>query len=211
MDDFFSRVMNRHHAWPAGRRDLHWHFLPSPEEAAALTGPYREVVSTPGLNPVPAQWLHVTVLHAGPQADTSEAELDEVVARVRAAAAEVEPFELTLYPPSVGTVALECAARPGAAARRLWELTAAATSEVMGDRFALIPAAYYPHASLAYAGPEGHLADRTALKVMLSDVEANPVTIQAHALSLVSQWHDGKSQIVWESLASVPLASAATR
>lgn len=208
MDDFFARAMGRRHAWPAGRRDLHWHLLPSTEEATALTEPYREVVSMPGLNPVPAQWVHITVLHAGPQSETSDAELEAVIGKVRAAAATLAPFDLTLYPPTVGTVALECAGRPGAAARRLWELTAAATRTVMGERFELIPAVYYPHASLAYAGPEGHLADRTALKVMLSDVEAVPVTVGAHTLSLVSQWHDGTSQIVWENLASVPLGGA---
>ncbi|MFD4113226.1 hypothetical protein ACFWSJ_07205 [Streptomyces niveus] len=81
----------------------------------------------------------------------------------------------------------------------------------MGERFTLIPAAYYPHASLAYAGPEGHLADRTGLKVALSDVEAVPVTVHARTLSLVSQWHDGTSQIVWEHLASVPLGGANAR
>ncbi|MDX3024985.1 2'-5' RNA ligase family protein [Streptomyces acidiscabies] len=212
MDNFFARVTSREHAWPAGRRDLHWHLLPSPDEAAALTEPYREVTRTPGLNPVAAEWLHVTVLHAGPQSDSSDAEVAAMVDQVSAAAAEVDPFALTLYPPAVGTVALECAGRPGAPARRLWELTAAATREVMGEeRFALIPAVYYPHASVAYAGPEAHLADRTALKVALSDVEAGPVTVQAHTLSLVAQWHDGRSQIVWEHLASVPLGGAGTR
>ncbi|MFF2941255.1 hypothetical protein ACFVSQ_15580 [Streptomyces niveus] len=40
MDDFFAKVMGRTHAWPAGRRDLHWHLLPSKEEAEALTEPY---------------------------------------------------------------------------------------------------------------------------------------------------------------------------
>jgi 2'-5' RNA ligase len=210
MDNFFARVMNRTAAWPAGRRDLHWHILPSEEEAKALTEPYRHVVSTPGLNPVPARWLHITVLHAGPEADTSQAEIDAMVDKVRAAAVEVEPFELTLFPPAVGTVALECAGYPGAPARRLWELTATASQQVMGDgRFTLIPASYYPHTSVAYAGPDAHLADRTALKVALSDTAAVAVTVRAHTLSLVSQWHDGKSKIVWEELASVPLGGTA--
>jgi len=212
MDDFFARVVNRAHAWPAGRRDLHWHLLPSPSEADALARPYRDVTSTPGLNAVPPQWLHITVLHAGPQADSSDAEVEAVVAKVRDAAADTGPFALTLYPPSVGTVALECMGYPGAPARRLWELTAAATEEVIGKRFELLSDVYYPHVSLAYAGPDGHLADRAVLKAALSDVEdAGPVTVQAHTLSLVAQWHDGRSQIVWEHLASVPLGGADVR
>lgn len=160
---------------------------------------------------MPARWVHITVLHAGPQADTSDAELEAVIGKVRASALTVEPFALTLYPPAAGIVGLECVGRPGDAARRLWSLTAAANREVLGERFTLIPAAYYPHASLAYAGPEGHLADRTALKVALSDVDAPPVTVQAQRVELVSQWHDGKSHIKWEALASVPLGRGSAR
>lgn len=33
MDDFFARVEGRSHAWPAGRRDLHWLIIPGEDFA----------------------------------------------------------------------------------------------------------------------------------------------------------------------------------
>lgn len=38
MENFFERVGR---FWPAGRRDLHWHILPTPAEASALAAPFR--------------------------------------------------------------------------------------------------------------------------------------------------------------------------
>jgi hypothetical protein len=155
--------------------------------------------------------LHITVLHAGPHAETGDAELAALIARVADLAKAVEPFTLTFYPASVGTVALESVARPGAAARQLWELTSCATREVMGTgTHQLFPSsAYYPHLALAYAGSEGHLVDRAALKAALSDVAVDLVTVRCETLWLVSQWHDGRARISWDRVASVPLGRAA--
>ncbi|MFB7906637.1 2'-5' RNA ligase family protein [Kitasatospora sp. NPDC056076] len=209
MDDFFSRVQQREHAWPTGRRDLHWHILPQPQAAEQLVGPYRDIAATPGLHPVPPQWLHITVLHAGVVDDVTDNELTAIVGRVRDLAADIEPFDLILGRVSVGNVALESAGYPGAPARRLWEMTARANREVVGDRWPLIPTQWYPHSSIAYAGPDGHLADRTTLKARLSDVEAAPVTVPVTSISLVSQWHDGHSSIRWSHLLDVPLGAPA--
>jgi hypothetical protein len=62
---------------------------------------------------------------------------------------------------------------------------------------------------LAYAGSEGHLVDRAALKAALSDVAVDLVTVRCETLWLVSQWHDGRARISWDRVASVPLGRAA--
>jgi 2'-5' RNA ligase len=214
LQDFFDRVENRTHPWPAGRRDLHWHLLPHPVAARQLVEPYRELAHRPGLEPVPAQWLHVTVLHSGPEQEASTQEVQEITARVRKAVAGTGAVELTFARPAIGNVAIERAARPGAAARRLWEATWAATREVVGERWPLLPTTYYPHTSIAYAGRDAQLADRGELKQALSDIDGGEVTLTFPTLALVSQWHDGR-QIIWEHLADVPLtgpaANTATR
>ena len=192
--------------WPAGRRDLHWHLLPKTvADREALAGPYRELARQPGLEPVDDEWLHVTVLHCGPHQDATAGEIQEIATRVREAVAGGGPVELTFARPQVGSVALERAARPGVATRRLWDVTRTATTEVVGERWPLQPAAaYYPHVSLAYAGSQASLADRGVLKQLLSDIDAGEVTLVFSSLSLVSQWHDGR-RIVWDSLVTVPL------
>ncbi|MEU0632761.1 hypothetical protein [Streptomyces sp. NPDC005989] len=70
----------------------------------------------------------------------------------------------------------------------------------MGDDLA----SSYPHLSQAYAGAEGHLADRGALKVTLSDLPGDPVTVPVTTLTLVAEWHD-RREIMWDVLAEVPL------
>lgn len=106
---------------PAGRRDLHWHTL-FPVEAVrhTLTGPYTGLMHRPGVEPVHPQWLHMTVLHAGPRDDATAAEISQITDRVRVRAADIAPLEVTFAQPAVETVASECLGRPGAPARALW-------------------------------------------------------------------------------------------
>ncbi|MFJ9617864.1 2'-5' RNA ligase family protein [Streptomyces noursei] len=206
MEDFFANVENRRHAWPAGRRDLHWHLLPDPAVVhERLVEPYRELTHRPGLEPVPARWLHVTVLHSGPQQEASPQEVEAITTRVRKAVAATGSIELTFARPSIGTQAVECAARPGAAARRLWETTWTATTEVVGPRWPLVPATYHPHTTLAYAaGRDAQHLDRGQLKAHLSDLDTGEVSLFFSQLALVAQWHDGR-HIIWEHLTDIPL------
>lgn len=72
----------------------------------------------------------------------------------------------------------------------------------------VVPLISYPHLSHAYAGAEGHLADRGALKVTLSDLPGDPVTVPVTTLTLVAEWHD-RREITWDVLAEVPLGGRA--
>jgi 2'-5' RNA ligase len=206
MNNFFARVESRATApWPRGRRDLHWHILfDSDEVRRTLTDPYHELTHMPGLEAVTPEWVHVTVLHMSPADDASDAEVDKMIALVREHASHISPFEMQIERPAVGTVALECLARPGEPARELWRRTADAMRQTVGGRWPIVPATYYPHASLAYAGEDAELADRQALKMWLSDHGPEPVTLRAEKLSLVAQWHDGR-HITWDHIADVPL------
>ncbi|WP_414167194.1 2'-5' RNA ligase family protein [Streptoverticillium reticulum] len=207
MENFFDEVERRAHAWPAGRRDLHWHALFDLEDVRrALTDPYRDLTHREGLEPVAPEWVHMTVLHSGPEQDATAEEIEKITELVRRRCAAVEPIEITFGRPTVGRVAIECPGRPGAPVRRLWQLAYEATTEVVGNRWPLIPQGFYPHATLAYAGAEAHKADRRAMKIWLSDHGPEAVTLRADRLSLVSQWHDG-ARIVWDHIEDIPLGS----
>ncbi|MGW1022080.1 2'-5' RNA ligase family protein [Streptomyces niveus] len=206
MQDFFEAVENRGNRWPAGRRDLHWHLLPpsTQDTVDALLGPYGDLIRTPGMEMVLPRWMHVTVLHAGPHASASDDEVAQMVGLVREAVAGTGPVTLTFSRPSIGTVAIERAARPGAAARALWDATWAATTAVVGERWELLPEIYQPHLTIAYAGADAAHADRAEMKASLSDIDAGEVTMAFPELTLVSQWHDHR-RITWEPLATVAL------
>ncbi|WP_414170916.1 2'-5' RNA ligase family protein (plasmid) [Streptoverticillium reticulum] len=219
MESFFDRVESRRNPWPAGRADLHWHLLPDQAVVReALVEPYRAITHRPGLAPVPAPWVHCTLLHAGPVDQYRDEEIDAIIERVAKECQTIAPFDLVFDRPTVGTVAVECAARPGEPARQLWELTARADAEITGGRFPLIPAVYYPHISLAY-GNRGELQqtgarastirpDRRELKAALADLPGEPVVLRADRLCLVAQQHD-RQHITWTPIAEVPLQAPA--
>lgn len=117
----------------------------------ARTYTYRELVQQPGLHPVPPEWMHVTLLHMGPQDSASTSETEQLAAAVAERAAAIASFDLTLSRPDIGTVAIESKGYPGAPHRALWEMTWQATYAVVGDRWPRIPATSYPHLSHAYA------------------------------------------------------------
>lgn len=208
MKDFFESVETRPGGpWPAFRRDLHWHLLPpsTPHTVDTLLAPYTQLTRYPGMEEVLPKWLHVTVLHAGPTASASGAEITEMTDRVRQAAAGTGPIEMVFSRPSIGNLGIERSARPGAPLRRLWDITWEATTAVVGDRWELLPTVAYPHATIAYAGRDApDDTGRADMKSLLSDIDAGEVTLEFTALTLVSQWHTHQ-RIVWERLAEIPL------
>ncbi|QNT98440.1 hypothetical protein HEP81_08214 (plasmid) [Streptomyces griseofuscus] len=207
MDDFFATVEGRTHAWPPGRKDLHWLIVPGEDFARKhLYEPYRLLSEHPGLHPVRPQWMHITVLHAGAQDSATAGEVARITREVTRRAADTDPFEVTLSRPDIGNMAIESKGYPGRPHRQLWEMTWQAHRTVVGDRWPRIPSASYPHLSHSYAGAQGHLADRRALKVLLSDLPGSPVAVPVTALTLVAEWHD-RREIMWDVLAHVPLGS----
>ncbi|OIJ91591.1 hypothetical protein BIV23_39550 [Streptomyces monashensis] len=146
--------------------------------------------------------MHFTVLHAGPQ--DSAREVDQITREVTRRAADTDPFEVRLSRPDIGTLAIESKGCPGRPHRQLWEMTWQTHQAVVGDRWPRIPTASYPHLSHAYAGAQGYLADRSKLKVMLSDLPGGPVAVPVSALTLVAEWHH-RREVVWDILAEVPL------
>lgn len=150
--------------------------------------------------------MHCTVLHAGPQDSASAREVDQIIRAVTRRAADTDPYEMVLSRPDIGTVAIESKGYPGRPHRQLWDMTFEAHRTVVGDRWPRIPSASYPHLSHAYAGADGQLADRGALKVLLSDLPGKPVTVPVTALTLVAEWHD-RREIVWDVLTEVPLGT----
>lgn len=198
MENFFERVG---HFWPAGRRDLHWHILPTPDEAGALGAPYTGLVQ-PGLQGVPVQAMHCTLLHAVGLART-DVDLDALLEHVGSYAQTVRPFTLTFDRPAVGRVALEISGWPGSPFTEIVEnLTQAMVRG--GAPFTAAPSRY-PHISLAYTSDGAENVEAVSLKTALASID-RPLsgTVLADRIHLVEQWHDG-AQIRWQPLAEVQL------
>lgn len=202
MESFFARVEP---FWPAGRRDLHWHVLPTPTEAAALAVPYAGITE-PGLEPVPPDGMHCTLLHAiGAARD--DVDIEELLRDVRSTARTLAPFTLTFDRPAVGALAVEISGWPGAPFNDLVDMVTAATDRA-GATFK--PGrSRYPHISLGYTTSRAASLDAVALRAALASIDGPlSTTVRADRIHLVEQWHDGRN-IQWNPIAEIPLGVSA--
>ncbi|MEU6406201.1 2'-5' RNA ligase family protein [Streptomyces sp. NPDC046985] len=201
MENFFERVTP---FWPAGRRDLHWHILPTPAEAEALAAPYQEITA-PGLRRVPVEWMHCTLLHAI-GLSRSTVDIAALLDDVRSAAQHVEPVVLTFDRPAVSAVGVEISGWPGAPFTTLVDIVTAAMDRT-GAVYKPGPSRY-PHISLGYTSTGAEALNAVTLKTALASID-QPLSgnVLANRLHLVEQWHDG-GRIVWTPIAEVPLGGA---
>ncbi|MGW0669742.1 2'-5' RNA ligase family protein [Streptomyces sp. NPDC002746] len=164
MDSFFARVEP---FWPAGRRDLHWHVLPTPAEAAALAAPYAGIAG-PGLEPVSPDGMHCTLLHAI-GAGRDDVDIEELLRDVRSTARTLAPFTLTFDRPAVGAFAIEISGWPGAPFTALVDTVTAATDRTSA---AFKPGrSRYPHISLGYTTSGAASLDAVALRAALASID----------------------------------------
>lgn len=200
MENFFDRVSG---FWPAGRRDLHWHILPTPDEAVALIAPYKGLTA-PGLRSVPVSGLHCTLLHAVGLSAT-DVNTDALVEDVTGYARGLSPFTLTFDRPAVGNAGMEIGGWPGRHPfTEIVDAVIQATARSGAD-FRAAPSRY-PHLSLAYASEGAENIDAVAIRTALSAI-AQPLsgTVFVDRLHLVEQSHD-RAHITWNPIAHVPLA-----
>ncbi|MFI8326992.1 2'-5' RNA ligase family protein [Streptomyces sp. NPDC085529] len=199
MEDFFAKVGR---FWPAGRRDLHWHILPTPAEADALIAPYQHLVP-PGLQNVGAAGMHCTLLHAiGLGRD--DVDIDALVKDAVSRVSTVQPFTLTFDRPAVGSFAIELSGWPGRPFTALVDTVTQATAST-GAAFKPGPSRY-PHMSTAYTTAGAKHVDPVSLKAALADIDRPlSATVLADRIHLVEQRHDG-AHIRREPIAEVPLA-----
>ncbi|MER6103676.1 2'-5' RNA ligase family protein [Streptomyces sp. NPDC001832] len=201
MENFFARVGA---FWPAGRRDLHWHILPTPDEAGALSAPY-EGLAPPGLQSVPVDGMHCTLLHAVGLSGTG-VDTDALLKEIGSYAQTVRPFSLTFDRPAVGNVGVEISGWPGHPFTEIVDTITQVMTRT-GAAFKAAPSCY-PHMSLAYAADGAEDVDAVSVRAALASIE-QPLsgTVFVDRLHLVEQWHDG-AHITWNPIAEVSLAGA---
>ncbi|MFH9298893.1 2'-5' RNA ligase family protein [Streptomyces sp. NPDC017520] len=178
MESFFARVEP---FWPAGRRDLHWHVLPTLDEAVALAAPYAGITG-PGLEPVSPDGMHCTLLHAiGAARD--DVDIESLLRDVRRTARSLVPVTLTFDRPAVGALAIEVSGWPGAPFSALVDMVTAATDRT-GAAFK--PGrSRYPHISLGYTTSGAASLDVVALRADLASIDGPlSVTVLADRIHL---------------------------
>ena len=145
--------------WRAGRRMYTWHFtFDGQPEVRDLAARYQErLAHLPGLDLIPARWLHLTTQGVGFTDEVSDSDAANVVSTARRRLASVPPTAVTLGPARVTPEAILLDARAGGL-EAVRAALRAAIADVWSDDQVPDTSEWTPHVSVAYsnaAGPAG--------------------------------------------------------
>ncbi|MFD1547742.1 2'-5' RNA ligase family protein [Nonomuraea guangzhouensis] len=159
-----------------------------------------------GHNPIPAQWLHLTVQSVGFVDEVPEELLDQVTKAVGVRLGGVAPIELSFRRPTVIGEAVVLAPTPAEPLHQLWGEVRNGIADVTGNASTAAEQVkgFRPHVSLTYfntPGPAQPYIDA------LSRVEANAVNVNVDRVALIVQNRVLEPEWVyrWDIHTSVPL------
>lgn len=194
--------------WRSGIECLYW-YLTFDHGALSdvLDGELGALVgSAPWLDPVPLEWMHLTLCEVGFIEETAPA-VQDVVASVRAATADQPVLSLRLGPALTFPRALALAAGPLEDLRVLQERVRGATARALGPTVGVdAPRTFWPHVSVGYVNREVSAVELDEVRAQLPELDLPDV--QVHSIALVSVLRQGRSYR-WSVLARVPLGSPA--
>ena len=90
-----AEQVRNHWWWRPGRSFYTWHltFTGQPDVARVARHYHSILRDLPGVDPVPVEWLHLTMQGLGFSDEVTPDQVDEVVAAVRGQLATLAPFE----------------------------------------------------------------------------------------------------------------------
>ena len=176
--------------WHPGRLTYTWHLtFETASELHRLAADYQAALRPlPGLHPVPAQWLHLTMQSVGYTDEINAAQLAESTAEVHHCLADLQPFELTFHRPHVLREAIVLPPEPQAPVHALYERIRKALAAALGsDSVRTSPEqarGFRPHVSVAYSSV--HAPAQPYIEALAS-VDVEPAAVTVSSAQLISQ------------------------
>jgi 2'-5' RNA ligase len=176
----------KRYAFQEGRSDWNFNILfEGQPQVAKMAAGYADAIDHPGLYPpIPAQWLHMTVLRAGYTTDFTDDEMSAVAAALKPEFAAMKTPELVLGPWWIwGGPVLHVT--PEGPMLEIFDAILKAMEGVVGKKRAPKPQRFIPHVTLAYCRDYD---DEQGLHARLSRTDVEPAAFRADKLSLIKQW-----------------------
>jgi len=174
-----------------------------------VVGAYQaRLAELPGLDLVPAEWLHLTMQSICFVDEIGAADAERIVAAVRRRCGALAPVRLTLGPAELQAEGVWLRVTPPAAVRRVRAAVRAGIAEVQGA--ARVPESaggFTPHVSLAYSNTDGPDDPYAAA---LAAVRPRSPTVELAAIQAISLRRN-THLYQWESFATVLLGTGAIR
>jgi 2'-5' RNA ligase len=202
--------------WRPGRRQYAWHLTFGDQTVSRGQADLRRVVADyqahlaelPGLDPVPVEWLHLTVQGIGFADQVGADEVERIVAAVRRRCAALAPLRVTLGPAELQQEGVWLPVAPAATVRRLRAAVRAGIAEVWGAGRVPEPAGgFVPHVSLAHSNTDGPSEPYAAA---LAKIGPRSATVELGAIQVISLRRD-THLYRWEAGATVALAPTPNR
>ncbi|WP_169982880.1 2'-5' RNA ligase family protein [Microbispora sp. H10836] len=205
LPNFMADRWGRREMLPPGKGRIYWHvlFRAHPEVRAIASEAHRRLDGISGLDPVPYEWLHLTILVVGLTDEIPEEQISALIAEARKRLTDVQPATVTLgrvlYHPEA--IALE--ARPAQALMPMLDAVRTATRTATGRAGILGTNPWIPHITVAYSSAEQPAEPViAALGRHLPDCE-----VAIDHISLVVQ--DGPEYLWdWHPLAGIPFGAS---
>jgi 2'-5' RNA ligase len=196
--------------WRPGRRLHAWHLTFGDQtvsrgwaELRRVVGGYQaRLAGLPGLDLVPAGWLHLTVQPVGFADQVGPGDAERIVAAVRRHCAALAPLRLTLGPAQLQAEGVWLRVAPHVAVRRVRAAVRAGIAEVWGAARVPEPAGgFTPHVSLAYSNTDG---PDESFAAALAATAPRSAIVELSAVQAISLGRDAHLYR-WDTLATVPL------
>jgi 2'-5' RNA ligase len=170
--------------WHVGRSMYTWHVtFDDQPQLHELVSAYQTALSPlPGLDLIPARWLHLTMQGIGFTDEVSEREIADIADAARKRLVNQRPVSLVIGPASVDPEAIMFEVTPTDALSPVRSAIRAAISEVRGAAEVPESEEWAPHVSLAYSNSDGIAAPYIAA---VDSVSTFPVTLTISKVDLI--------------------------
>jgi 2'-5' RNA ligase len=192
--------------WRPGRRFFTFHvtFADQPAMQELAASARSRLTGLPGLDLVPAPWLHLTMQGIGFTDEVSDDDLSKIIAAARERLSAVAPVTVRIGPVMVADEGIACLTAPSGALDPVRDAVRAAIGDVWGPSRVPETAEWTPHVSVAYASADGGGERFEAALNGLDDV----AEVTVPAVDLIRLGRD-RHVYEWETVERFPLGGLA--
>ncbi|MGY2036644.1 2'-5' RNA ligase family protein [Nocardia gipuzkoensis] len=189
-------------SWEPGQSGYYWYLTFDDPALTDLAERCQKSLSDDGIDPVPLDALHMTLLSVGKVGDVSGEQLAGIVDAARARLAGVEPFDVEVGPLTGSRSALRFSVTPWDSLLKLHRTLREATATHRPTSRLAETTELRPHLGIGYINRPQNAAALIADVAALRDLP--PVTVQVSKVDLVELRRDGR-QYRWTDRAVLPL------
>lgn len=176
--------------WRTGRAFYTWHItFDQASDVHRLVRSCQERLATiSGLDPIPAQWLHLTVQGIGFTDEVETGVLDQIAAAAAERCASLPAFEVSIRDLSIEPEVVRFEVKPVAPLARLRRELQAAIADVLGED--AVPESadgFKPHLSLAYSNADGVALSEIAVALGNDAIGTASAKVEAASLLILNR------------------------